>query len=492
MSSVPDAPAHASRMIPPRAPGTSAATPETPAARRWAKLNDAVFRPVPAGDRAGFARSVAYTNWLHAAWIAGVAAAVNALFGLLPELQYYRSGLWAADRGHLAITGLHGFMVTFSLAALLALRRTPPATKGLGEPLHQWLAVGYASVMLAAVTAFSVFEQRLTGSISAYLLGLAAFTTLFYFPARLSLGICSASLAALVGGSVWLYPGTRIVWHHAFVGLDAMVLFWIGSRITYYLKATNYRQLVTIERQARVLAASNTELARASQFKSDLLSAVAHDLRDPLGTISLQAQTLRDELPPDSPPRVLVDGIDESSRHLAEFVGNLLGELSTENDAVFLERGPITVADVMPEIIAALRPVAAVKSIKLCLTLLPPALLAPPAAIGRACLRQIIENLVRNAVKFSPAHRRVWVELTHAPERGHRISVRDEGPGFTAEEKARLFGKYQRLSATPTNGEASTGLGLFIVKSLVTLHHGHVQAESDGPGRGATFVVVLP
>ena len=70
--------------------------------------------------------------------------------------------------------------------------------------------------------------------------------------------------------------------------------------------------------------------------------------------------------------------------------------------------------------------------------------------------------------------------------------MRDEGPGLTDEDKGRLFGKFQRLSARPTGGESSTGLGLSIVKQLVELHAGRVWAESDGPGAGARFHVELP
>ena len=68
------------------------------------------------------------------------------------------------------------------------------------------------------------------------------------------------------------------------------------------------------------------------------------------------------------------------------------------------------------------------------------------------------------------------------------IEVRDEGPGLTDEDKGRLFGKFQRLSARPTGGETSTGLGLSIVKQLVELHSGRVWAESDGAGAGSRFL----
>ena len=75
---------------------------------------------------------------------------------------------------------------------------------------------------------------------------------------------------------------------------------------------------------------------------------------------------------------------------------------------------------------------------------------------------------------------------------GIAISVKDEGPGLSKDDMARLFGRFQRLTAKPTGGESSTGLGLSIVKRIVELHGGSVSAESDGPGQGATFIIRLP
>ena len=77
-------------------------------------------------------------------------------------------------------------------------------------------------------------------------------------------------------------------------------------------------------------------------------------------------------------------------------------------------------------------------------------------------------------------------------DRGIAIRVKDEGPGLSQEDMSRLFGRFQRLSARPTGGESSTGLGLSIVKRIVELHGGTVDAQSAGPGQGATFLIRLP
>jgi signal transduction histidine kinase len=106
-------------------------------------------------------------------------------------------------------------------------------------------------------------------------------------------------------------------------------------------------------------------------------------------------------------------------------------------------------------------------------------------------LQQVIENLLGNAIKYSPHLRSIWLDVGKVPGKV-RIKVRDEGPGLTDEDKTRLFGRFQRLSARPTGGESSTGLGLSIVRRLVEGHGGRVWAESEGRGRGATFFAELP
>jgi signal transduction histidine kinase len=277
-----------------------------------------------------------------------------------------------------------------------------------------------------------------------------------------------------------------------FVAFDAVAVFWIASRIIYSLKIANHIQLATIEQQAGALAAANVRLARAEQFKTDLLAVAAHDIRDPLNTISLSAQYLRDEIPAGSPLRRVVLGIDDSARRLAEFVGNLLTDTTSDTQEIDLQLTAVNLPELVADIVSRFQPIAGAKDIALHFTAADSARHAPPASVDPARYRQIVENLVTNAIKYSPAHKNVWVELAHTPADGHRLTVRDEGPGLTPADQARLFRKYQRLSARPTAGENSTGLGLFIVKNLVTLHGGRVWAESKGGGGGAQFVVTVP
>ena len=104
---------------------------------------------------------------------------------------------------------------------------------------------------------------------------------------------------------------------------------------------------------------------------------------------------------------------------------------------------------------------------------------------------EAIDNLIRNAIKYSPIGGRISV-LDNDHDSSTVIRVADEGAGLSPEDLGRLFGRFQRLSAKPTAGESSTGLGLSIVKRIVDMHGGTVTADSAGPGQGSIFTITLP
>src|SRR5205085_11640381 len=106
-------------------------------------------------------------------------------------------------------------------------------------------------------------------------------------------------------------------------------------------------------------------------------------------------------------------------------------------------------------------------------------------------IRDAIDNLVSNAIKYSPIGGPIDLMVGREGDK-IAIRVKDQGPGLSPEDISRLFGRFQRLSAKPTAGESSTGLGLSIVKRIVDLHDGQIMAESAGPGMGATFRMTLP
>ena len=238
------------------------------------------------------------------------------------------------------------------------------------------------------------------------------------------------------------------------------------------------------------LASRWTELQKVNAFKSDILSTVAHDLRNPLGVILGRAEMLTSMLDPGPETENLVaqiDHISNAARNLSEMVNDLLSDAMADAMDIKIRKETVNIAALAAEQCAANQPLAAKKNQTLSF--------AAPGQLNASCdadrLREAIDNLVSNAIKYSPRDSTIQVSVTQQAE-DVIISVSDEGPGLSPEDMVRLFGRFQRLSAKPTGGESSTGLGLSIVKRIVNLHGGSVAAESSDSGAGTTFAIRLP
>lgn len=242
------------------------------------------------------------------------------------------------------------------------------------------------------------------------------------------------------------------------------------------------------------LASLNEELKKLNQEKSDLLSIVAHDLKNPLSAIQGAASLIQmdyDNLPPEE----LLEFariIDETSQQMFELIKNLLDMNQLETGRMNFSLSPVDLLSVLQGLMNDYGHRAKVKGI---------ALKWVPEEEQQETkkylvvadlkgLRQILDNLLSNAIKYSPAGKHVIVRLISEMQ-FIRCEIEDEGPGLSEMDQQKLFQKFTRLSAQPTGGEHSTGLGLFIVKQLVEAMAGRVWCESQ-LGQGAKFIVVFP
>ena len=154
---------------------------------------------------------------------------------------------------------------------------------------------------------------------------------------------------------------------------------------------------------------------------------------------------------------------------------------------ISVRREAIDLAILVEEVAEANRPLAERKNQVLTVT-------APRehiASVDADRVRDAIDNLVSNAIKYSPIGGEIDVEVGREGD-SIMVQVKDQGAGLSPEDISRLFGRFQRLSAKPTAGESSTGLGLSIAKRIVDLHGGGITVQSPGPGQGATFIMKLP
>jgi signal transduction histidine kinase len=240
----------------------------------------------------------------------------------------------------------------------------------------------------------------------------------------------------------------------------------------------------------RRLSAQWLRLQRANGFKNEILGTVAHDLKNPLGVILGRTEMLTELISTGASSESVtaqVDHIRDATKRLTSMVDHLISDAMADAFDITIRREPVDVAALVSEVADANQPLAVNKQQTIMVS-------APPNIVTMCDtdrIREAIDNLLSNAIKYSPIGGRISVVVTHEDE-STQIRVADEGAGLSPEDLGRLFGRFQRLSAKPTAGESSTGLGLSIVKRIIDMHGGEVTAASGGPGLGSTFTIVLP
>jgi signal transduction histidine kinase/DNA-binding NarL/FixJ family response regulator len=275
------------------------------------------------------------------------------------------------------------------------------------------------------------------------------------------------------------------------IAFDNMMLYEQLQRSNVRLEERVAERTHDLTTANRRLAAQWARLRQANTFKSEILGTVAHDLKNPLGVILGRTEILKEMV---AGAGALNDGIAAQLSHirdaanrLTEMVDDLVADAMADALDITVRREPINLATLVQEVAETNRPLAAKKGQNI----------AVRAAGDQIALcdsdrvREAIDNLVSNAIKYSPIGGPIDILVTQE-DQNIVIQVADRGAGLSPEDISRLFGRFQRLSAKPTAGETSTGLGLSIVKRIVDLHAGQITVDSPGPGRGATFKMKLP
>jgi signal transduction histidine kinase len=223
------------------------------------------------------------------------------------------------------------------------------------------------------------------------------------------------------------------------------------------------------------------------RLKDEFFALVSHELRTPLTSILGYVELVLEDaegLDPDLVHHLRV--VERNGERLLRLVGDLLFVAQVEAGKLALDRGRADLAALAGEAVDAARPRAEEQKIELVLeSAEAPALAGDPGRLG-----QMLDNLISNAVKFTPPGGRVTVAVGSAAGRA-TVEVRDTGIGIDGEEQALLFERFFRGSAAQAGTIPGVGLGLTIVKSIVDGHGGTIQVASE-PGAGTTFRVELP
>ncbi len=264
--------------------------------------------------------------------------------------------------------------------------------------------------------------------------------------------------------------------------------FELGA-VDYITKPFISQELLARVRTHLSVVRQNKRLADLNKEKDEFLGIAAHDLRNPLSKIQFIAEKMSykaDSFTPDLIKEASAD-IAHTVAGMMELVSNLLDVNAIEQGHLRTELNPIEIEHIVEHIVRDYDARAAKKKITLHYTHDPalPLVLADEVAIV-----QILDNLISNAVKYSPFNKSVTVRLLTETD-AVRLEVEDAGPGISDDDQKKMFRKFARLSAQPTGGEHTIGLGLSIVKKLVEDIKAEISVRSV-LGKGTTFIVRIP
>jgi signal transduction histidine kinase len=275
------------------------------------------------------------------------------------------------------------------------------------------------------------------------------------------------------------------------IAFDNVILYEQLQRANAGLEERVAERTQDLTTANRRLAAQWARLRQANSFKSEILGTVAHDLKNPLSVILGRTEILKELIAKsgalNGEAQAQIAHIRDAANRLTGMVDDLVADAMADALDISVRREPVDISILVQEVAEANRPLAARKQQTIRVS-------APShhtAMVDSDRIREAIDNLVSNAVKYSPIGGAIDIMVTQEPG-NISIQVKDQGAGLSPEDLSRLFGRFQRLSAKPTAGETSTGLGLSIVKRIVDLHGGRVTVESAGPAKGATFNMQLP
>jgi PAS domain S-box-containing protein len=227
-----------------------------------------------------------------------------------------------------------------------------------------------------------------------------------------------------------------------------------------------------------------SEAEQATRSRDQMLGVVAHDLRNPLGTILMASELIEDALPPNAPAHRHVGMVLRAGERMNRLIQDLLDVKRMENGRLAVEPRPVPANAIIAEALEMLRPLAAASGIDL-VPDAPDGL--PEVSADPQRVQQVLSNLIGNAIKFTPRGGRVTLGGCHA-DGELRLSIADTGPGIPAEQLPHIFSQFWQGSRTDRRG---IGLGLAIARGIVDAHGGRIWVEST-VGAGSRFLFTLP
>ena len=278
--------------------------------------------------------------------------------------------------------------------------------------------------------------------------------------------------------------------------LELSLAAWATEEGTFYSgiirdvteRQTREHALATSEADREHLAALARQAQEANRVKDEFLATVSHELRTPLTAMLGWVRLLRSGKLDAETAKSALETVERNTVAQARLIGDLLDVSRIVTGQLRLEMGPVDLVPIIRAAVDVVRPAVEAKELVLELDLDQG---AGPVWGDAQRLQQVLWNLLSNATKFTSRDGRIEVRLERAGAAAH-IRVRDTGRGIAPEFLPYVFDRFRQAESTFTRTYGGMGLGLAIVRHLVELHGGTVEAESPGDGRGATFTVTLP
>jgi signal transduction histidine kinase len=272
------------------------------------------------------------------------------------------------------------------------------------------------------------------------------------------------------------------------LALSGLVLLRLAGLIRGLDRLRGAERVARAEAEAarRQLLAQNEQLREADRLKDEFVALISHDLRTPLTSIMGYLELTLEEGDFSGELRNYLEIADRNAHRLLRLVNDLLFVARLEAGELDLHSSELDLAEVVRESVAEAEPRALANGITLTCRAEP----VPPVNADRGRILQLIDNLVSNAIKFTPEGGEVRVSVAQA-NGSVRLEVEDTGIGIAAEEQRRLFERFFRASTAAERQIPGTGLGLYIARAIVDAHGGSISVASE-PGQGTSFTIDMP
>nr|MBA3534717.1 response regulator [Ardenticatenales bacterium] len=257
-----------------------------------------------------------------------------------------------------------------------------------------------------------------------------------------------------------------------------------------YVKKNQEKLVTELETRISELQEANEELRALDRMKSEFVSTVSHELRTPLNIIIGHGEVLEDELFGELNPhqKRYVSNIVRSARHLYDLVQDILDLSKIESGRLSIHRQRFTLTEVLEELRIMLEPMAESKGLYFSFQVEGN---IESVIADRLRFKQIIHNLVSNAIKFTPEGGSVTCILGRPSSTILKIEVIDTGIGIALEDHEMIFERFRQVDSSASRSGEGTGLGLTLTREFIEMHEGTITLDSE-LNRGSTFTVVLP